>query len=252
MKVAILQFDIKHLDREGNIHTIERLLDGVECDLVILPEMFATGYCIDAEQVSEPAEGATYSWMKRISAEGGFGIMGSVAVCDKGNYFNRMYIILPDGTTCHYDKRHLFTFAGEERTFARGTERVVVEWKGVRILPLICYDLRFPVWSYLPGGVDLIVYSASWAASRAGAWDTLLPARAVENQAWVAGVNRTGIDHEGTPYNGHSAIYDHLGRKVADCGESEQVVVVELQPEKIAAFREKFRAWQDADQFQIR
>lgn len=252
MRVALLQFDTVWLRREDNIATIERLLEGVECDLVVLPEMFPTSYSIDAEQIAEPSDGPTLEWMKALARERGFALLGTVAVREKGEHYNRMYVALPDGTVCHYDKRHLFTFAGEERTFSPGKERVIVEWQGVRILPLVCYDLRFPAWSYLPGQVDLIIYSASWAASRVGAWDTLLPARAVENQAWVVGVNRVGEDKDGTPYSGHSAAYDFLGRKVADCGEGERVEIVEIDSSKIASFRERFRAWQDADKIEIK
>lgn len=252
MRVALLQFDTIWLCREQNFHTIERLLEGVECDLVVLPEMFPTGYSIDASLVAEPTNGPTLYWMQEFSLKRDVALLGTVAVTDKGVAYNRMYMTLPDGTVFHYDKRHLFTFAGEERTFSPGKERIIVEWQGVRILPLVCYDLRFPVWSYLPGQVDLVVYSASWAASRTGAWDTLLPARAVENQAWVVGVNRTGEDQDHTPYAGHSAAYDFMGRKMADCGEQEGVQVVEIDPAKIAAFRERFRAWQDADKFVIK
>ena len=252
MKVALLQPKTIDLSPEQNRLSIERLMEGVECDLVLLPEMFSTGYKIDSESIAEPTEGPTLAWMKSLAQRHNCAVVGSVAVEQRGKFFNRLYFCLPSGEEYHYDKHHLFTFAGEERTFSAGKERIIVEWRGVRILPLVCYDLRFPVWSYLPGKVDLILYSASWAASRIGAWDALLPARAVENQAWVVGVNRVGEDSDHTPYNGHSAAYDHLGRNVIDCGEDECVRVVEIEPEKIATFRERFRAWQDADQFVIK
>ena len=252
MRVALLQFDTIWLRREENLGTIESLLRDVECDLVVLPEMFPTGYSIDAATIAEPTNGPTLEWMKGLAASKGCAIIGTVAVCEKGDYYNRMYVVLPEGTVCEYNKRHLFTFAGEERTFTAGKERIIVEWQGVRILPLVCYDLRFPVWSYLPGQVDLVIYSASWAASRTGAWDTLLPARAVENQAWVVGVNRVGTDKDGVCYAGHSAAYDFMGRKVADCGEGESVQIVDINPAAIATFRERFRAWQDADKIEIK
>ena len=252
MKVALLQPKTIDLSPEQNRLSIERLMEGVKCDLVLLPEMFSTGYKIDSESIAEPTEGPTLAWMKSLAQRHNCAVVGTVAVEQRGKFFNRLYFCLPSGEEYHYDKHHLFTFAGEERTFSAGKERIIVEWRGVRILPLVCYDLRFPVWSYLPGKVDLILYSASWAASRIGAWDTLLPARAVENQAWVVGVNRVGEDSDHTPYTGHSAAYDHLGRRVVDCGEDECVRVVEVEPEKIATFRERFRAWQDADQFVIK
>lgn len=252
MKVALLQTQTIDHAPEQNRLSIERLMTGVECDLALLPEMFATGYKIDAESIAEPTEGPTLGWMKGLAQRYDCAIVGTVAVEHKGKFYNRLYVCLPSGEVYHYDKRHLFTFAGEDGTFTAGKERIIVEWRGVRILPLVCYDLRFPLWSYLPGKVDLILYSASWAASRIGVWDTLLPARAVENQAWVVGVNRVGEDDDRTPYNGHSGAYDYLGRKCADCGESESVEVVEILPERVEAFRERFRAWQDADHFTIR
>ena len=252
MKVALVQLDTRPISRAENLRRIEQLMADVECDLVVLPEMFATGYNIEAEVVAEPTNGATLAWMKSFAAEHNCAIAGTVATKERGEYFNRFYFCLPDGNHFHYDKRHLFTFAGEEQHFSAGKERVIIEWCGVRILPLVCYDLRFPAWSYLAGGVDVILYSASWAASRISAWDTLLPARAVENQAWVVGVNRVGTDHAATIFNGHSAAYDYLGRKMADCGEKECVAVVEIEREAIDNFRNKFRAWQDADQIVIK
>lgn len=252
MKVALVQLDTRPNDRESNLRRIEHLTADVECDLVVLPEMFATGYNIDAEAVMEQTNGTTVEWMKSFARERGCAIAGTVATKERGECFNRFYFCLPDGSLFHYDKRHLFTFAGEERHFSAGKERVIIEWCGVRILPLVCYDLRFPSWSYLAGSVDVILYSASWAASRISAWDILLPARAVENQAWVVGVNRVGSDHSATPFCGHSVAYDFMGRKMADCGEKECIEVVEINRGEIDTFRDKFRAWQDADQIVIR
>lgn len=252
MRLALLQFDTLWLRREENYATVERLLEGVECDLVVLPEMFSTAYSTTADEVAEPTDGPTLRWMRATAKRHQCAIIGTVATREKADYYNRMYVVLPDGGEYHYDKRHLFSFAGENRTFSPGKERIIVEWQGVKILPLVCYDLRFPAWSYLPGQVDLVVYSASWAASRIGAWDTLLPARAIENQAWTVGVNRVGRDKDGTLYAGHSAAYDHLGRQRASCGEDTSIQVVEIRPEEIAAFRERFRAWQDADKIEIK
>lgn len=253
MKVALLQFDTQANNKRGNLLTAERLLCGVECDLVLLPEMFSTGYCINAEEVAEPAGGGdTLRWMESIARQRDCAVVGTVAVVEQGAYYNRMYICLPDGSRFHYDKRHLFSFAGEDKHFSAGKERVIVEWRGVRIAPMVCYDLRFAAWSYLAGEVDLLLYSASWATSRIGAWNRLLPARAIENQAWVVGVNRIGCDGKGTPHAGHSAAYNHFGEEVATCGEGECCRVAEINPEELAAFRDKFRAWQDADKIEIR
>lgn len=253
MKLALLQFDTLAGAREQNIRTAERLLCGVECDLALLPEMFATGYRIDAEAIAEPAtDSKTLGWMQKVAAERDCAVVGTIAIEERGAYYNRMYICLPDGSHFHYDKRHLFTFAGEDGHFSAGKERIIVEWRGVKIAPMVCYDLRFPAWSYLAGEVDLLLYSAAWATSRIGAWDRLLPARAIENQAWVVGVNRIGCDPKGTPHAGHSAAYNHFGEMVASCGEEECCKVVEIAPEQIASYREKFRAWQDADKIEIK
>lgn len=253
MKLALLQFDTASRAKEQNLRTIEQLMEGVECDLLLLPEMFATGYEVDARAIAEPAKGGTtLAWMHDLARRHNCAVCGTIAVHHKGDYLNRLYFCTPEGKVFHYDKRHLFTFAGEHHHFTAGKERIIIEWRGVRIMPLVCYDLRFPVWSYLPGEVDVLLYSASWAASRISAWDTLLPARAIENQAWAVGVNRVGEDADHTPFNGHSAAYDYLGRKMAECGSESCVRVADIDPSKIDSFRERFRAWQDADIFQIR
>lgn len=253
MRVALVQFDTRSREKARNLQSIEELMASVECDLVVLPEMFATGYDMEAQVISEPSDASdTLEWMKTLSATKRAAVIGTIATSERGSFYNRLYFCLPNGECYHYDKRHLFTFAGEDEVFTAGKERIVVQWCGLRILPLVCYDVRFPAWSYLPGEVDLITYSASWAASRIGAWDKLLPARAVENQAWCVGVNRVGSDKDGVLYLGHSAAYDHLGRKMADCGEREGVVVVDIDEEKISSFRTKFKAWQDADKIQIK
>lgn len=252
MKVALLQFDTKANAKEENFRTVERLLDGVECDLVALPEMFSTGYDTNAEAIAEEPNGATLLFMRQLARQRDCAVVGSVATKERGRLYNRMYVCLPNGDSFHYDKRHLFTFAGEDETFSAGKERIIVEWRGVRILPLVCYDLRFPAWSYLPSKVDLVLYAAAWAEGRIGAWDRLLPARAVENQAWAIGVNRVGTDPKGTRYNGHSSAYNFFGEMVATCGQVEGVEVVEIVPHELDAFRNKFRAWQDADNIEIR
>lgn len=251
MKVALFQTETVPFDRQNNLARAERFIMSVEADLVVLPEMFATGYCADAAAVAEPADGATVRWLKDTAVRSGRAVMGTVAVKERGRCYNRMYFAMPDGNLFAYDKRHLFGFGGEDKEFSAGDERIIVGYMGCRILPLVCYDLRFPAWSYMPAEADLIVYSASWAASRIEAWDILLPARAVENQAYVIGVNRVGNDSDGTLFNGHSAAYDFMGRKIADCGEVQGSAVVAVSPNEAAAFREKFRAWQDSDKIRF-
>lgn len=255
MKIALCQMDIAWGQVEQNLRHAQELLEGVEADMAILPEMFATGYCVEAERVAEPAgSGRVQAWLRWYAAQSGMALVATVAVAErKGEFFNRLFVALPSGEMFAYDKRHLFSFAGEHNHFSAGKERIIVEYKGMRILPLVCYDLRFPAWSYMPAQADLIIYTASWAASRSGAWNTLLPARAIENQAYVVGVNRVGEDNDGTHFAGHSACYDFMGRKIASVADdTEGVAIVELSKEAIEGFTQKFRAWADADRIEIK
>ena len=177
-------------------------------------------------------------------------MVGSVVVCEGDNYYNRMYFVKPTGEVEWYDKHHLFSVGGESEHFTRGDRRVVVEWRGVRYLLEICYDLRFPVWSRSRGDYDAIIYSALWPKPRREVWRTLLRARAMENQAWVVGVNRIGIE-PGLEYSGDSAVIDHLGRVVVDALERECVEVAELDTSEIERFRARFNVSRDADEFEM-
>ena len=189
--------------------------------------------------------------MQRKAAERNCAIAGSVAVQENGKYYNRFYFVHPDGTVQHYDKKHLFTYGGEDKQFTAGTERVVVHYRGVRILLEVCYDLRFPVWSRNLGDYDMILYVASWPTPRVDAWSALLRARAIENQCYVAGVNRMGTD-PACEYSGGSAIIDPYGKTMAECPWScESEATAEIDMEKLAAFREKFPVLDDADSFSL-
>lgn len=250
MKIALCQTAPIYGQSEVNLPIVEQWVASAEADLVVLPEMFATGYVVDRPELAEPMSGPTVRAMRRWAKDYNKAVVGSVFVSQLGRLFNRMVVAMPDGTLCSYDKHHLFSFAGEDQLLRSGEERIIVNFGGVRILPLCCYDLRFPAWSYLPAEVDLIIYSASWSVGRIEAWDALLPARAIENQAYVVGVNRAGSDPT-AEYNGHSALYDFFGRKIADAGETVGVVVGEIDREALDAYRSKFRAWQDADKFEF-
>lgn len=253
MKIALCQIDIRWMSPAENLVRLEELFDSFEgVDLALLPEMFATGYAVDSGSVAEPEGGEVSGWMSRMAARYDMAVVGSVATAVKGKIHNRMYVALPDGQRLAYDKRHLFTFAGEDKHFSPGVERIVVEWRGAKIMPLVCYDLRFPLWSYLPGEVDVLLYCASWAASRVRAWDALLPARAIENSAYAVGVNRVGVDADGTVFNGHSAAWDYRGACLADAKEEEGVVFAELNIERLHNYRERFPAWRDADKFSLK
>lgn len=253
MKIAIVQHDIVAESVERTLSGIESLLAGVEAvDLVVLPEMFATGFDVDDASVAEPASGgAVLRWMQSLAAARRSAVEGSVAVDDNG-LRNRHYFVYPDGTYRCYDKRHLFSFGGENRLYRQGGSPCVVEYKGVRLLLQTCYDLRFPVFSRNRGGCyDVAVYVASWPKSRISAWDTLLQARAIENLAYVVAVNRVGAVGK-LEYDGHSRVIDYLGRTVTGVADGEEgVAVAEIDLSRLRAFRSKFPALDDADRFTV-
>lgn len=251
LRVAICQMDIIWGDCEANLQRVVSYVCSAEADLIVLPEMFLTGYDCSS-QVAIPVNSPYIERLQRLAVESGRAVAGTIAVREEGEIYNRFYLFLPDGRVLHYDKRHLFRMAGEDKVFSAGAERVVVEYLGWRILLQVCYDLRFPMWSRQRGvEYDLVIYSAEWAAARIGAWDRLLPARAIENQAFVVGVNRVG-DDPATHYNGHSVVLNPYGEVIAQVEEDvEGVVVAELDIEKLRRFREKFPAWADADKFFI-
>ncbi len=250
MKITVLQQDIVWENPQANRERADAVLNGLpEADLFVLPEMFSTGFSMQPEEIAEEADGETGRWMKRKAAERHAAVAGSVVVREAGKYFNRFYFVYPDGRVRHYDKRHLFTYGGERKRFTAGTERVVWEFRGVRILPEVCYDMRFPVWARNAGEYDLILYVANWPTSRANVWHTLLRARAIENQCYVVGVNRVGAD-PACPYMGSSAIIDPYGRTMVECPpEVECTASATIDMEKLRAFRKKFPVLDDADSF---
>ena len=248
MKITILQRDIVWADPTRNVQRADEAIDGNPgSDLYVLPEMFSTGFCTQPEGIAEPAENRTVSWMKAKALQTGAAIAGSIAVHEDGRYYNRFHFVTPDGNVTTYDKKHLFTFGGEHNRFTAGSERVIVAYKGFRILLEICYDLRFPVWSRNRGDYDMIIYVASWPTPRVEAWKALLTARAIENQCYVAGVNRVG-DDPGNNYCGGSRVIDPYGKIMAECEDGiEMEVTAEVDMEVLEAFRAKFPVLDDAD-----
>lgn len=253
LKVAIFQTDIEWEAKEANILAAEAAIVSADADLVVLPEMFSTGFMPDGTlESAEPMNGYTVTRLKGISAETGKAIAGSVIISDGDKIFNRFLFVRPDGGISWYNKRHLFTYSGENERYSAGMERVVFEYKGFRIMPQVCYDLRFPVWSRNRNDYDVVIYVASWPEGRINVWDTLLRARAIENQCYAIGVNRIGTDPSAT-YNGHSAIVDFKGRDMAYIeGYATGITVAELDMEKLVDFRNKFRVWDDADDFTVK
>lgn len=248
MKITILQRDIEWANPSVNINRADEAIDrNPGSDIYVLPEMFSTGFCTNPEGIAESDNSETLQWLKRKAAAIDAAIAGSVAVTKDGKFYNRFYFVKPDGSVTHYDKKHLFTYGGEHKRFTAGNERVVVEFRGVRILLEICYDLRFPVWARNRGDYDMILYVASWPTPRVSAWSALLVARAIENQCYVAGVNRVGND-PACQYCGGSVVIDPYGKTIATCTdnlECESTATIDI--EALQAFRAKFPVLNDAD-----
>jgi len=254
MNISLIQYDILWEDKQGNFEKLSKFLTGVPdgTDLVILPEMFSTGFSPAGDVLAEGPRSITFEWMQRTSREKGFAIAGSYMVAEGGNRFNRWVFISPEGTQLSYDKRHLFAQGGVEVNYTPGTKRVVFEYRGVRICPNICYDLRFPVWSRNRNDYDLLINSANWPEARREVWLTLLKARALENQCFVAGVNRTGLDGMGIKYSGDSMMIGPKGEIMAS-GElyRECIISCEINVDELREFRTRFSVAEDADSFII-
>lgn len=252
MKITLIQADLLWNDPAGNRARFEqKIAEAGSSDLIVLPEMFSTGFCTQPRLAAEPYGGETLPWMKRIAQDTNCALAGSVAVEENGSYFNRFYFVKPDGSVSQYDKRHLFTYGGEHKEFTAGNKRVIVEYKGWRILLQICYDLRFPVWSRNKNDYDLVLYTANWPTPRVEAWSALLRARAIENLCYVAGINRTGTDPN-CSYCGKSALLDFKGQTLADVEPGKEALLsAELDADALRDFRKNFPALQDADRFTL-
>lgn len=253
LRLALVQSELAWHDPAANRAHFEALLTEVgETDLIILPEMFTTGFSMESAALAEPAEGPTAAWMSGQAQRLGAVVTGSLIVRDAaGQHRNRLLWATPDGRLQHYDKRHLFRMAGEHEHYAPGEQRLRVTLKGWRIRPLICYDLRFPVWSRAQDDTDLLLYVANWPAPRRGHWNRLLPARAIENLCYVAAVNRLGSDGNGHPYAGDSQVLDFQGEPLVEAGAESGIFHTTLSAAALTAYRERFPAQRDADAFRL-
>ncbi len=254
LKLALIQPDIIWEDIDANIQALSVKLERIAADVdaVILPELFSTGFTMRSRELAESMDGKSISWMKSISDRYRCIIAGSLIIGDHDTYFNRFIWMEPGGRITTYDKRHLFSISGEDEHYTRGQSNTIMEINAFRIRPLICYDLRFPVWSRNTGVYDLLLYVANWPAVRRDVWISLLKARAIENQAFVIGVNRVGRDGMGIEYAGDSLVYNAKGHVIASLPvqeEGEKIVHLSLQ--ELIDFRQKFPVWKDADRFEI-
>jgi omega-amidase len=243
----------------ANLDMFEKKIASISkgTDIVILPEMFSTGFSMQPEKLAETMEGNTVTWMKRIAAEKKIVLTGSIIIEEDGRYFNRLIWMLPNGVFGYYDKRHLFAYADEDQHYTPGTKRLIGSVKGWKINLQVCYDLRFPVWSRQEPGIDrlpeydLLVYVANWPERRNHAWKTLLQARAIENQCFVAGINRVGDDGNNFYHSGDSMVVGPLGEILYHKKDEQDIFTVPLERADLETARQKFPFWMDADEFRI-
>jgi omega-amidase len=252
MKISIIQPDIKWENKSLNFRKYEKTISKLKkSDIIILPEMFSTGFTASSESLGEPPRGITFDWMMHISEKSDSAICGSYIIKVKNRYFNRWVFVTPDKRSWHYDKRHLFKMNNVESCFTPGTSRLIFKFRGFRICPNVCYDLRFPVWSRNRNDYDLLINSANWPQARREVWIILLKARAIENMVFVAGANRIGTDGAGINYSGDSTILGPKGDVIASAKNTESVISADLSMADLKAFRKKFPAHLDADNFTI-
>jgi len=253
LRVALVQASLSHGQVSKNLDNIDGMLgDTGHADLIVLPEMFNTGFSMDSRANSEEPDGPTTRWMQQLAAARNAVVCGSLSIrVGADDYRNRLLWVRPDGSYEQYDKRHLFRMGGEHKRFGAGKSQLVVELKGWRVRPLICYDLRFPVWSRDAQNTDLLLYVACWPEVRANAWNTLLAARALENQCYVVGVNRVGKDHNGYAHSGDSQALDFVGKSLVHVRNQQNVVHTSLDLQALKRHKEKFPAYMDADSFEL-
>lgn len=248
LKISGLNFDICWKDKKRNFHNIEQQFQDISADLLVLPEMFSTGFYMNAAEIADRTE-ETLKWMKSFAAKRNSAVCGSASVFDNGSFVNRFYFVKPDGSYQFYDKRHLFAYSGEDHSYSKGKERVIVEYKGWRILLQVCYDLRFPVFSRNNDDYDAVIYVANWPETRIDAWTTLLKARAIENQSYVFGLNRIGTDGNNLNYPESSYCFFADGSIISET--VNHFVSAEFNSDELKKYRGRFQFLDDRDSFEI-
>ncbi len=254
MKTALIQFDTLWENKQANLEYVQDKILNLPnaVDLIVLPEMFTTGFTMNPEVVAEYEQGETLLIIQKLAVDKQTAIIGSWVVKQENNYYNRLFFIFPDGSYQTYNKRHLFTLAGEEKVYTPGNEKLIVSYKNWNICLLVCYDLRFPVYSRIVNtNYDLLVYVATWPNRRIDAWDALLKARAIENMSYVVAVNRCGTDLNGVEYSGHSQVIDFMGKNIVEPLIEDQIEIIKLEKDPLQTARQKFAFLNDADNFKI-
>ena len=253
LKIAMVQKDIVWQDAQQNRGQLEVLFAEMEAvDLIVLPEMFSTGFSMRPKSIAETMEGDTVVWMQQTAQQQNAAVVGSLIIEEERLYYNRLLFVTPEETIACYDKRHAFTLAGEHKAYTSGTKKLHVTFRGWKICPLICYDLRFPVWSRNTEQYDVLLYVANWPEPRIQAWNVLLKARAIENMSYCIGVNRVGIDANKHVYSGNSMALDYAGNeRTPFAAHKECILVASLHKEALHTFRRKLPFLEDQDHFEI-
>jgi predicted amidohydrolase len=254
LRISLVQFEVVWENPLANKLKLESLLAPLkgQSDLILLPEMFTTGFSMNVRELSESMEGDTVKWMRELANKSGSALAGSLVIEEDHHYYNRYLFVTPSGEINYYDKKHLFSMGAENQYFNPGNKRVIVDYSGWRIALFVCYDLRFPVWCRSIKDADLMLFTANWPDARKIVWQTLIKARAIENQLYVAGVNRIGKDGAGINYSGDSLIIDPKGNVLCDlAGPRELVATTTISLQELNGFRDKFPLFRDADSFDI-
>ncbi len=254
LNIALIQTDTVWKNIDQNLNNLSKKVIDIskDVDLIILPELFSTGFTMKGENLAETMRGKSVQWMKKQAFEKNSLIIGSLIIRENSKIFNRLIVTFPNGGLEYYDKRHLFSFAGEDKVFSSGETKLVFDYKGFKICPLICYDLRFPVWARNTEEMDILIYVANWPIARIQSWDILLKARAIENLCYSIGVNRVGVDNNNLVYSGHSVVYDAIGNTLLDFKEGkEDIKLITLHKDYIENTRNKFGFLEDKDEFEL-
>lgn len=257
LHISLIQTQLFWEDKAANLLMLEEKINSItqKTEIIVLPEMFSTGFSMNPSALAETMDGATVQWMKKIAVGKKVILTGSIIIQEDNQFFNRLLWVLPNGTIGHYDKRHRFAFAGEDEHYSNGHKRLIAQVKGWKINLQICYDLRFPVWARQQSEgepeYDILLYVANWPERRNHAWKTLLTARAIENQSYVIGVNRVGEDGKGIYHSGNSMVIDPLGEVLYHKEHEEDIYTIQLEKDTLTEIRTKFPFWKDADDFLI-
>lgn len=254
MKAALIQSSLFWENSKANRNHFEVKINSLieKVDLIVLPEMFSTGFTMNPEAVFETMEGETVLWMQSLAKAKKTAIAGSLVIKENDNFYNRLVFVFPSGELQFYDKRHSFTLAGEDKVYTSGNQKLIIEYLGWKICPQVCYDLRFPVFARNTEDYDLLLYVANWPKSRIQAWDILLKARSVENMCYTIGLNRVGFDNNNFEHNGHSQVVDFMGNYILEPQEKEGIFIASLDKEKLAGARKNFGFLNDRDSFELK